>query len=105
LIHGHPRVPFDHKSLVPPTGFGLTTREGDVNLIHFVNGKAVSDGFNSAEWLQELRQLRARNPEDLDVQILGILTEQPIADPTADDERTSTPIARTTRNGPGTFKT
>jgi hypothetical protein len=59
--------------------------------------KALADRFHPAERRQQHGQPILRNPEHFEVDVLGRLLPQPVADPAADDEGAAACVA----NGPG----
>jgi hypothetical protein len=55
--------------------------------------KPLADGIDAAEALEQREELVSRDAEHLDVEVLGRPSKQPVAHPTADDQRAAAGIA------------
>ena len=75
---------------------GFPPRQGDVDLPHLKNGEGFADRVHAIDALEQCSQAGCRYAVDLEVDVLRVAAEPPIAHPAADDQRTP-PASRTAR--------
>jgi hypothetical protein len=84
---------------VSTRGLRLAAGERDVDVSddvrgnHLVDGKALAHRLDAAERSQQGWKALLRDAEDLEVDVLGWVAAEAIADPSADDQRASAGVA------------
>ena len=80
----------DDEAAVAAAGLGIAPRQRDVDVADLVDLKALADGFDAAEGLEQRAQPLAGDAEDLEVDVALLRLrqpEQPVAHPAADNQR------------------
>src|SRR5262245_11611337 len=72
------------------SGFRIPPRQRHVDAGDFVHLEACADRLDAAERFQQRSQIVRRDAEHFDVDVAGSQTEQSIAYPAANEERTAT---------------
>ena len=88
------RIAGHDEAAVAAAGLRLAARQRHVDVADLVDLKALADRLDAAERLEQRAQPIAGNAEDLDVDVLRLAAEQPVADPAADDQRAAAGVAR-----------
>jgi hypothetical protein len=84
---GHCRIAGDREPLVPASGFRLAPWQRHIDVLDFVDRERLSDRFDAAKRFKQPAKLLFGDAEHLHVDLVGIATEQLVADEAADDER------------------
>ena len=84
----HVRIARDLEPAMSASGFRFAARQRDVDVAGLVDLKALADGFDAAQPLEQRAHAVGRQAEHLEIDVRRRLpSHQPIADPAADDER------------------
>src|SRR2546426_8717486 len=75
------------------TRFRLTAWQRHIDVAGFINLKTSADGFDAPHRFEDLPQPLRGDAVHLDVDVLRIAAHQTVADPAADDERTTARVA------------
>ena len=77
----------DVEAAVAAARLRIAAGQRHVDVADLVDLKALADRFDAAERLEQGAKPIGREAEDLDVDVLRVAAEQPIAHPAADDQR------------------
>jgi hypothetical protein len=95
------RVAVDDEALVAASDLGLASRQRHVEALHLEHGEALAHRVDGAEAGQQRLDVVWRQAEHLEVEVLGGLAQQPVADEAADDERPAAARVHIVGNGAG----
>ena len=83
----HRRIAVDLEAGVPTAGFRLAARQGDVDRPELEHREGAAHRLDPADRGEQSRQRVLGHTEDFEVEVLGVASEQAIADVAADDQR------------------
>src|SRR5262249_27724059 len=90
VLDGHPRIARDLEPAMAAARLRLAARERHVDIARLEHLKALADGLDAAQRLEQRLHAIGRNTEDLDVDVFDGQAHQSIAHPAADDECATT---------------
>ena len=94
----HARVALDREAAMSAARLRLAPGQRDVDGADLVHGKALAHRFDPPEAREQSRQIRGGDAEDLQIEILGVEAEQPVAHEPAHDPGAATGLGHRRRN-------
>ena len=91
----------DLEAAVAPPDLRLAPRQRHVETLHLEDREALADGVDRAPLPEQRLQVGGGQAEHLDVEILGGVAEQRIADEAAHDQRAAAAGTHLFRDGAG----
>ena len=99
LLDRHRRIAGDGEAAMTASRFRVAPRQRHVDVAELVDLKARADRLDTAERFEQRAQVIGGDAEHFDVDVRATSTsEQPIADPAADNQRASARLANRFRN-------
>ncbi len=101
----HVGIARDLEPAMSASGFRFAARQRNVDVAGFVDLKALADGFDAAQSLEQRAHAVGGQAEHLEIDVSRRLpTHQPVADPAADDQRAAAALANRLGDGEGTLE-
>ncbi len=87
LLDGHARVAGDLEAAVPAADLRLAARQRHIDARHLVDGERLADGIDAAGGFEQAAQAARLDAVHLEVDVGGGEPEEPVAHPSAGDQR------------------
>ena len=84
--NGSDGSPWTSKPVVPAADLRFAARQRHVEALHLEDGEALANGVDRSPLPEQRLQVAGRQPEHLEVEVLGGMAEQRVAHAAADDQ-------------------